>query len=76
MEPLAALLVTLGVIALLGSWILLLIRSSNEDFAWGLCTVLLPPLSYIYGLFRWSVAGESILLAVVGWFLIWLHISV
>ena len=76
MSSLAALLVTLGVIALLGSWILMLIRTSNEDFAWGLCTLILPPLSYVYGLFRWSVAGEPILVAVVGWFLIWLHIAV
>ena len=76
MEPLAALLVTLGIIALLASWILLLIRTSNEDFAWGLCTLLLPPISYIYGVLRWSVAGEAIILAVVGWFFIWLHIAV
>lgn len=66
MDATSALLMTLGAAILLGSWVLLLIQSSREDFVWGLCTLLLPPLSYLYGLFRLDKAGEAIALAVVG----------
>jgi hypothetical protein len=72
MEASSALMLTLGAAALLASWVLLLIESSREDFAWGLCSLLLPPLSYLYGLFRLDKAGESIALAAVGWVLIFL----
>ena len=41
-------------------------------FRWGLCTLFLPPLSYLYGLFRLDKAGQAILVALVGWILIWL----
>jgi hypothetical protein len=74
MDATSALMMTLGAAALLGSWILLLIESSREDFAWGLCTLLLPPLSYCYGLFRLDKAGESLGLAGVGWVLIFLSL--
>jgi hypothetical protein len=72
MEPASALLMTFGAVALLASWVLLLIASSREDFTWGLCTLLLPPFSYLYGLFRLDAAGESLLLAAIGWSLIFL----
>jgi hypothetical protein len=49
-----------------------LIETSREDFAWGLCSLLLPPLSYLYGLFRLDKVGEPIALAVIGWGLIFL----
>jgi hypothetical protein len=61
---------TLGAATLLISWILLLIRSWSDDFAWGLCTLLLPPLSYLYGLFRLDRAGEAIGLAILGWVMV------
>jgi hypothetical protein len=63
---------TFGVVALLASWVLLLIVSWQEDYAWGLCTLLLPPLSYLYSLTRLDKAGQALLLAVAGWILIWL----
>jgi hypothetical protein len=72
MEATSALLMTLGIALLLASWLLLLVESSNEDFAWGLCTLLLPPLSYAYGLLRLDRAGESLALAGAGWLLIFL----
>ncbi len=72
MEASSALLMTLGAVALLASWVLLLIESSREDFTWALCTLLLPPLSYLYGLFRWEKAGESLVLTALGWVLLWL----
>ena len=70
MEPISALLITLGVAILAVSWILLLITSAKEDFTWALCTVFLPPLSYLYGLFRLDLAKDTLILAVVGWLLI------
>jgi len=72
MEPTSALFMTLGAALLLASWVLLLIESSREDFAWGLCSLLLPPLSYLYGIFRLDKAGEALGLAVIGWVLIFL----
>lgn len=72
MEATSALFMTLGAAALLASWILLLIETSREDFAWGLCSLLLPPLSYFYGLFRLDKVGEPIALAFIGWVLIFL----
>jgi len=32
----------------------------------------LPPAGYTYGLFRLDKAGQSLLLALIGWFLIYL----
>ncbi len=72
MEPTSALFMTFGVVALLASWVLLLIESSREDFTWGLCTLLLPPFSYLYGMFRLEKTGESMALALVGWTLLFL----
>ena len=72
MEPTSALFLTLGVATLFGSWVLLLVASWNEDYSWGLCTTLLPPLSYLYALFRLDKAGESLAVAAVGWILIYL----
>ena len=72
MEPYSALFLTLGSTLLLTSWILLLITSSREDFTWGLCSLLLPPLSYLYALARLDKTRELLALAVGGWILIWL----
>ena len=72
MEATSASLMTFGLAALLASWVLLLIVAWKEDYAWGLFTLLLPPLSYVYGLTRLDKAGQAWLLAVVGLILIWL----
>jgi len=72
MDAGTATLVTFGAAALLASWVLLLVVSWKEDYAWGLCTLLLPPLSYCYALFRLDKAGQVMLLALVGWVLIWI----
>ena len=71
MEATTAAMLTLGVAALLASWVVLLIESWKEDYAWGLCTLLLPPLSYLYSLGRLDKAGQALLLAAAGWVLIW-----
>ena len=72
MDAIAASMSTFGVAALLVSWVLLLIVSWQEDYAWGLCTLLLPPLSYLYALARLDKAGQALLVAAVGLVLIWL----
>ncbi len=72
MDATTATLMTFGLAALLASWILMIIVAWREDYAWGLCSVLLPPLAYLYGLFRLDKAGQSLLLAVAGLFLLFL----
>lgn len=66
MDPNSAVLMTFGLAILLTSWILLLIAAFDDDYAWGIFAVLLPPLAYIYGLFRLEKAGQAILVAAVG----------
>ena len=72
MDATSATLMTFGLATLLTSWVLLLIVSWKEDYAWGLFTLLLPPLSYFYALFRLDKAGQALLVAIVGWLLLWL----
>ena len=67
MDAGSATFLTYGAAILLTSWILLLITAWKEDYSWGLCTLFLPPLSYLYALTRLDKAGEAILVAAVGW---------
>lgn len=75
MDAASASLLTMGAALLLISWILLMITSWKEDYAWGLCTLFLPPLSYLYALARLDKAGESLLVAAAGWVFVWLAIG-
>jgi hypothetical protein len=72
MEPTSAVLLTFGLAILLVSWILLLIAAWKDDYAWGIFATLLPPVAYIYGFFRLEKAGQSLLVAAVGWLFIFL----
>lgn len=72
MEPLTAIFVTFGVILLIGSWILMMITSFKADFTWGLVSVFLPPLAYLYGLLDWEKAGSAITMAFIGCALIFI----
>lgn len=72
MEPTSAVLLTFGIATLLVSWILLLIAAWKDDYAWGLFAVLLPPIAYLYAFFRLEKAGQSLLVAAVGWLMIFL----
>lgn len=72
MDAVTATLTTYGAACLLLSWIVLLIVAWQEDYAWGLCTLFLPPLSYAYSLVRLEKAGGALGLAVIGWVLIFL----
>lgn len=75
MDASTAYMVTFGIATLAVSWVLLLIVSWQEDYSWGLCTLLLPPLSYLYGLFRLDKAGQPLLLAALGCLLVWLGLG-
>ena len=72
MEASSSFLMTLGAASLLISWILLLITSWQEEYAWGMVSLLLPPLGFGYALFRPDKAGASLGCALLGWILIWL----
>ena len=72
MEASSSFLMTLGAASLLISWILLLITSWQEEYAWGMVSLLLPPLGYGYVLFRLDKAGASLGCALLGWILIWM----
>lgn len=67
MDALTATMITYGAACLFLSWIVLLIVAWQEDYAWGLCTLFLPPLSYAYSLLRLDKAGGALMLAIVGW---------
>lgn len=72
MEASDALLMTLGAATLLTSWVLLLIVSWKDDYAWGLFSLLLPPVGYFYGFFRLDKADQVLLVAGLGWLLVFL----
>lgn len=72
MEASSAALMTFGLATLLVSWIVLLIAAWKDDYTWGIFAVLLPPLAYFYALFRLDKAGQSLLLAAIGWFMLYL----
>lgn len=74
MASVSALFLTVGLILLLASWIYLLIISFKDDFTWGLTTVFLPPLSYVYSCFAWHKAQAAVWLAGLGWLLILLSL--
>lgn len=50
MDPFSATLFTFGGILLFVSWIQLLLASFAKEFTWGLTTVFIPFISYLYGL--------------------------
>ena len=72
MEASSSFLMTLGAASLLISWVLLLITAWREEYAWGMFSLLLPPVGYGYALFRLDKAGASLSCALLGWILIWL----
>ena len=72
MEASSSFLITLGSVSLVASWVLLLIVSFKEEYAWGLCSLLLPPLGFGYAFFRMDKASPVIAFAAAGWILIWL----
>ena len=76
MGALSALLVLLGVFLLIASWGMMIVTANKEDYTWGLCAVLLPPLAYFYGLFELDKTKDSWLIAILGVVLLGLSTSV
>ena len=70
MDPISATAMTFGVLLLLISWVYLLIIAFKTDFNWGLVTVFLPVLSYIYAAFDWKRTQATLVSAALGWTLI------
>ncbi len=70
MDPVSAVLVTFGAIMILAGWVQLLFTSFEDDYTWGLTTVFLPVLSYIYCFFSWEKAKGAMGLTIIGWILV------
>ena len=66
MDPLSTTLTFFAVCLLVASWIMMIFAATSEDFTWGLFAIFLPPLAYVYGLYRWESAGDSIKAAIIG----------
>ncbi len=66
MDPVSSFLLLGGIVLLVASWVQLIIAASGDDYTWALCSVFLPPLAYLYGLFAWDKAADAIKLACVG----------
>lgn len=75
MEPLSAVFMVFGMVLLAISWLLLLQLAFARDYSWGMFALLLPPLAYFYGLFRWDTAREPILMSVLGWVFIFIALA-
>ncbi len=67
MDSLSAILLMFGLIMLVASWLYLMIIAFQADYAWGLTTVFLPPLSYLYGFFALDKAKAPLWMAGGGW---------
>ena len=76
MDPISSLLLVLGIFLLLDSWVMLIFAASDESFAWGFMSVILPPVGYLYALFDWQRGRDSILLAAVGGALVCLQFMI
>ena len=66
MDSLSATMMTFGVLLLLASWVQMMFVSFKDDFSWGLTTLFVPPLSYVYGLFSLEKSGAAIFMAFLG----------
>lgn len=70
MDPISAVFVTFGAIIIIIGWVQLLFTSFAEDYNWGLATLFLPPLSYLYSFFALDKAKDAMVATVIGWVLV------
>lgn len=70
MDPMSAILITFGVILILAGWVQLLVTSFADDYNWGLVTLFIPPLSYLYACFSLDKAKGAMALTALGWLLV------
>jgi hypothetical protein len=75
MDPLSSVMFVFGLVLLAVSWLLLLQLSFQEDFAWGMATLFVPPLSYLYSCFAWEKSQDLLYAAGAGWVLLILSYS-
>ena len=66
MDALSSTAIVFGVILLASSWIYLIIIAFQADFTWGLVSVFIPVLSYIYAVKDREKGKETIYLAAIG----------
>ncbi len=74
MDPFSAFTMTFGIILLLSSWVYLGFVAFEKDFSWGLCTIFLPVLGYLYAFFSWEEGKAPLALAGLGWLCVLLAI--
>ena len=70
MDTMSAIFMTFGVIMILAGWVQLLIISFKNDYSWGLTTLFLPPISYLYALVSWDKAQGAMVMTIIGWVLV------
>ena len=70
MDPVSAALITFGSILVIISWIQLLFITFEDDYSWGLTSLFIPALSYLYGLWAWEKSKDAWKTAVIGWVLL------
>lgn len=66
MDALTATYTLLGISMLIASWVYLMIIAFKDDYAWGITSVFLPPLAYLYAAFNPSRAAPVLILAAIG----------
>lgn len=66
MDPISATLLTFGAILIIASWIQLLFISFKVDYSWGLSSLFVPPLSYLYCCFHIKSTQSVLVLAGLG----------
>ena len=67
MDAFSTTMIVFAVTILVASWIMMIFAASaGDDYTWALCSFFLPPLAYLYGLYRWELAGDSIKAAIIG----------
>ena len=75
MDAISTTMMTFGIILAVCSWIQLIIVSFDEDYSWGLTSIFLPAISYVYGLYAWEKAKDAWAMAFIGWILVFLALQ-
>jgi len=70
MDPISAVFATFGVILIFAGWVHLIFTSFEDDYSWGLTTLFLPPISYLFACFVWDKTKGAMTLTIIGWLLI------
>lgn len=66
MDPISAVFFTFGIILMFAGWVQLMFTSFREDFTWGLATIFVPPMSYLYAMFALDKAKDALILTAIG----------